>query len=54
MNHPIHRLTDFDIVEPYTLQVAFDDGTTQSIDFQPLLAGELPTARHRLVQSCAH
>ncbi len=41
MNHLICRVRDFDIVGDYTLRVAFDDGTEQVIDFQPVLAGEL-------------
>jgi len=39
--HPIHRVTDFAIVAPYTLRVAFQDGTHQVIDFEPMLRGEL-------------
>ena len=41
MNHPICRVTGFEIAGPYTLRVRFDDGTTQTINFQPVLAGEL-------------
>jgi hypothetical protein len=41
MNHPIYRVESFDIVGPYTLCVRFDDNTTQTVDFQPVLAGEL-------------
>jgi hypothetical protein len=41
MNHPIFRVREFRVVGPYTLRVAFDDGTEQVIDFQPVLAGEL-------------
>jgi hypothetical protein len=41
MVHAIHRVTGFDVVGPYTLAVAFADGTTQVIDFQPVLQGEL-------------
>lgn len=41
MNHPIYRVETFEIVAPYTLKVAFDDHTTQLIDFQPMLAGEI-------------
>lgn len=41
MTHPIFRVRDFRIVGPYTLRVAFDDGSEQVIDFQPVLAGEL-------------
>ena len=41
MNHPIYRVNAFEIVAPYTLKVVFDDQTTQIIDFQPMLAGEM-------------
>ena len=41
MNHPIYKVQAFEIVAPYTLSVQFDDDTTQIIDFQPILAGEL-------------
>lgn len=39
--HPIHRVTSFDVLRPFALRVAFDDGTEQAIDFLPVLAGEL-------------
>ena len=41
MNHPIHRVTGFSIVGPFTLAVTFDDGTEQLIDFEPILRGVL-------------
>ena len=41
MSHPIHRVTRFSIVAPYTLTVAFADGTEQRIDFRPVLYGPL-------------
>jgi Protein of unknown function (DUF2442) len=41
MTHPIHRVTRFSIVGPYTLTVAFSDGTEQQIDFKPVLHGAL-------------
>ena len=41
MVHPIYRVLSFDIVAPYTLHVQFDDDTWQTIDFQPILMGEL-------------
>lgn len=41
MSHPIHRVRSFDIVGPYRLCLRFDDGTEQTIDFEPVLAGEL-------------
>ena len=41
MKHAIHEVRSFEIVSPYTLCVYFEDGTAQTIDFQPILAGEL-------------
>ena len=41
MSHPIYRVTHFSIVGPYTLTVAFADGTEQRIDFEPVLHGAL-------------
>jgi len=41
MVHAIYRVEGFEIVKPYTLRLWFDDGTEQTIDFQPILAGEL-------------
>lgn len=41
MTHGIYRITAFNIVGPYILQVAFDDQTEQIINFQPILSGEL-------------
>jgi len=41
IQHPIHRVSNFRIVDDYQLAVTFDDDTEQVIDFQPVLAGEL-------------
>jgi hypothetical protein len=41
MSHPIYRVESFEIVSDYCLKVRFDDETEQTIDFQPVLAGEL-------------
>lgn len=41
MTHPIYRVVSFHIAAPYTLQVRFDDGTAQLIDFRPVLAGAM-------------
>jgi hypothetical protein len=41
MEHPIHRVSGFEITGPYRLRVEFDDGTVRTIDFRPLLEGEL-------------
>jgi hypothetical protein len=41
MKHRICRVTSLEIVSPYSLRLRFDDETEQTIDFQPVLAGEL-------------
>ena len=41
MNHPIHQVTAFQIVGPYSLHLRFEDGLERTIDFSPMLAGEL-------------
>jgi len=41
MIHPIYRVQAFEIVAPHILRVRFDDDTEQTIDFHPVLAGEL-------------
>jgi hypothetical protein len=41
MAHPIHRITSFRAVGPFTLAVSFTDGTEQRIDFRPVLRGAL-------------
>jgi hypothetical protein len=41
MSHLICRVRSFEIVSDYTLRVRFDDDSEQTIDFRPILAGEL-------------
>jgi hypothetical protein len=41
VSHPIYRVRAFEIVGPYVLCVVFDDGTARTIDFEPILAGEV-------------
>jgi len=41
MTHAIYRVESFEIIGPYKLRVRFDDNAEQSIDFRPVLAGEL-------------
>jgi len=41
MRHALHRVTGFDSVGDFTLQVRFDDGSEQVIDFYPVLVGEI-------------
>ena len=41
MSHRIYRVVSFEITAPYTVRVQFDDATTQVINFEPMLAGEI-------------
>lgn len=41
MRHGIYRVESFEIISPHTLRVRFDDETEQTIDFAPVLIGEL-------------
>jgi hypothetical protein len=41
MTHRVYRVVSFEITALYTLRVHFDDATTQVINFQPILAGEI-------------
>ena len=41
MAHEIYRVSSFQKVGPFTLRVQFDDDTSQTIDFRPVLKGEL-------------
>jgi hypothetical protein len=41
MVHEIYRVSSFQKVAPFTLTIKFDDGTSQTIDFRPVLKGEL-------------
>ena len=41
MNHPIYRVLSFEIVGPYKLRVTFDDKAELTINFRPMLTGEI-------------
>ena len=41
MIHEIHRVTDVEQVADFTLKLEFGDGTSQTIDFSPVLVGEI-------------
>jgi hypothetical protein len=41
MIHEIHKVVSFQKVAPFTLRVEFDDGTSQIINFKPVLRGEI-------------
>lgn len=41
MIHPIHQVAAFRIVGAYSLWLRFEDGMERTIDFLPVLAGEL-------------
>jgi hypothetical protein len=41
MAHEIYRVSSFQRTAPFTLSIQFDDGTSQIVDFRPVLEGEL-------------
>ena len=41
MSHPIQRIISVELTAPHTLRLAFADGLSRTIDFAPILAGEL-------------
>jgi hypothetical protein len=41
MIHEIHRVVGMEHIADFTLRLEFSDGTTQTIDFSPILVGEL-------------
>ena len=40
-HHAIYDVTNYTIIAPYTLDVTFSDQTTQRINFEPILYGEV-------------
>jgi len=41
MTHAIHRVTSFEKTAPYTLRAHFEDESAPTIDFRPVLKGDL-------------
>lgn len=41
VGHELYRVTGFSIVGPYTLFITFDDRSSQVINFEPILYGNL-------------
>jgi len=41
VNHAIYRVESFEQKGPYVLSIRFDDGSVRTIDFEPILEGEL-------------
>lgn len=41
IGHELYRVTGFKIVGPYILSITFDDGSSQTINFEPILHGTL-------------
>ena len=41
MNHPLYRIQSFEHVGAYLLCLHFNDGLVRTIDFEPILEGEL-------------
>src|SRR5712692_1415963 len=48
MKHGIYKVESFEIVSPHTLKLRFDDETEQTIDFAPVLVGDLFGPLHDL------
>ncbi len=41
MPHPVYEVVAVEVVAPYTLRLTFDDHKVQTIDFGPMLRGEM-------------
>src|SRR6266403_6148841 len=41
MQHPIYRVVAFEQTGPFKLRIRFDDGLSRTINFEPILRGEL-------------
>jgi hypothetical protein len=41
VEHPIHKVTSFEVVGPYRIRVIFADGLVRVIDFAAILEGEI-------------
>ena len=41
MSHKLYQVTDFEIVGDYTIHVKFDDASERTINFEPILHGEV-------------
>lgn len=41
MRHPLYRVESVEQVGPYTLRVGFDDSSTRTINFEPILEGKI-------------
>jgi len=41
MQHKIHSIKSFHIVAPYTLEIIFEDNKSKTINFLPVLKGEI-------------
>ena len=39
MDHLLIKVTDVEMVAPYTLRIVFDDGVERTINFEPILHG---------------
>jgi hypothetical protein len=41
VGHPVHKVKSFEVEGPYRLRIEFADGLVRTIDFRPVLEGEL-------------
>jgi hypothetical protein len=46
--HELYRVTSFRILDHYTLYITFDDGSAQTINFEPILYGQIYGPLHDL------
>ena len=41
MGHPVYKVKAFEVEGPYRLRIEFGDGLVRTIDFRPVLEGEV-------------
>jgi hypothetical protein len=41
LSHAVHAVTRFEEIAPFTLRVWFEDGSSQVVDFRPVLSGQV-------------
>ena len=46
--HELYDIVGFTIVAPYTIRLQFDDGLERTINFEPILSGEMYAPLHDL------
>ncbi len=41
MLHKLYEVVDYELMDGYRINITFDDGKSQTIDFKPVLYGEM-------------